>query len=58
MSLAEFFSQGGYAYFIWASYGATLVLLVGEIIQLRRNHRTILTRLGRLLRMRTRGGDS
>lgn len=58
MSLSEFFSQGGYAYFVWASYGAALVLLAGEIVQLRRHHRTILTRLGRLLRMRTRGGDS
>lgn len=58
MSVMEFLAQGGYAYYVWASYGAALVLLAGEIVQLRRNHRTILTRLGRLLRMRTRGGDS
>ncbi|MCU0834728.1 MAG: heme exporter protein CcmD [Chromatiaceae bacterium] len=56
--MMEFLSQGGYAYFVWASYGAALVLLVGEMVQLRRTHRTILTRLGRLLRMRPRGGDS
>jgi heme exporter protein D len=57
MSVGEFLSQGGYAYFVWASYGAALGLLAGEIMQVRRNHRTILTRLGRLIRMRPRGGD-
>jgi len=57
VSVLEFLNQGGYAYFVWASYGAALILLAGEIVLLRRNHRTILTRLGRLLRMRTRGGD-
>jgi heme exporter protein D len=56
MSLRDFFSQGGYAFFVWSSYGVTISLLVIEIIQLRRQSRTILARLGRLLRMRAGGG--
>jgi len=50
--MSEFFSQGGYAFYVWTSYGLTLVLLLAEIVQLRRHRRTILARLGRLIRMR------
>ena len=28
MSISEFFNMGGYAVFVWSSYGLTLVLLV------------------------------
>jgi heme exporter protein D len=57
MSVGEFLSQGGYAYFVWMSYGAALGLILFEIIQVRRERRTIFSRLGRLIRMRPRGGD-
>ena len=50
--MAEFFSQGGYAFYVWSSYGLALILLVLELIQLRNQRRTILARLGRLMRMR------
>ena len=52
--MIEFFSQGGYGAYIWGSFGLALVLLIGEVTQLRREHRTILARVGRLMRMRTR----
>jgi len=51
MSVAEFFSMGGYGTFIWSSFGVTLVLIVGEIIAVRQQHRTILQRLGRMMRL-------
>jgi heme exporter protein D len=54
--VSDFLSQGGYAFFVWSSYGMTLVLMVAEIVALRRRERTIFARLGRLMRMRTRGG--
>ena len=54
--MSDFLSQGGYAFFVWSSYGMTLVLMVAEIVALRRRERTIFARLGRLMRMRTRGG--
>ena len=50
--MSEFLSQGGYALYVWGSYGMALVLLVAEIVQLKRQRRTILTRIGRILRMR------
>jgi heme exporter protein D len=53
--VSAFFSQGGYAFFVWGAYGMAALLLVGEILQLRSRHRTILARLGRLMRMRDSG---
>ena len=52
MTITEFFHQGGYAYFVWASYGVCFALLILEIFQLRKQRRTILSRIGRLIRMR------
>lgn len=50
MSIAEFFSMGGYGAYIWSSFGATLILIAGEIIITRQQHRTILKRLSRMMR--------
>lgn len=33
-SLSEFLSMGGYALYVWGSYGVTLVLLGGEVLTL------------------------
>jgi heme exporter protein D len=55
--MSEFFSQGGYAFYVWSSYGVGVVLLVAEIVALRRERRTILARIGRLIRLRARGDD-
>jgi heme exporter protein D len=51
--MGEFFSQGGYAFYVWSSYGMALLLLIFELLQLRNQRRTILARLGRLMRMRS-----
>lgn len=32
MSLAEFFAMGGYGFYVWTSYGLTLVVLVANIV--------------------------
>ena len=34
--MSEFFAMGGYAFYVWGSYGVTLLLLFTEIILLRR----------------------
>lgn len=54
--MSEFLAQGGYAFFVWGSYGMFLALIVAEVVGLRRQRRTILARLGRLLRLRADGG--
>jgi heme exporter protein D len=40
-SLSEFISMGGYGFYVWGSYGVTLVLLAAEIIMLRSRRRRI-----------------
>jgi heme exporter protein D len=52
--MSEFLSQGGYGAYVWGAYGLTLILLAGEIWQLRRQRRTIFARLSRMVRLRTR----
>lgn len=51
--MIEFLSQGGYAFYVWMSYGACAVLMVAEVLILRRQRRTILSRVSRLVRMRS-----
>jgi heme exporter protein D len=58
MSIIEFFSQGGYAFFVWSSYGMAAVLLLAEIIHLRGRRRTISARIGRFMRMRAEVADN
>jgi heme exporter protein D len=50
--MSAFLSQGGYAFFVWSSYGMGLALLAAEVLVLHRERRTILQRLGRLARLR------
>jgi heme exporter protein D len=51
MSIAEFFHMGGYALYVWGSFGATLLLLTLEPILLRGRRRNILKRLARMARI-------
>lgn len=46
MNWSEFFSQGGYALYVWGSYLAALVLLGGEalvVISCNRKHSALYT---------------
>ncbi len=45
MSLTDFFSMGGYAPYVWGSFGVTLLVLVGEVVFLRRRRRALTQRL-------------
>lgn len=57
MSLGSFLSQGGYAFFVWGAYGMAALLLSTEMLLLRHRRRTILARIGRLIRMRAQETD-
>lgn len=37
--MSEFFAMGGYAWYVWGSYGVTLLVLLLEIITLRKRAR-------------------
>ena len=51
-SAGEFFAMGGYAFYVWGSYGITALFLLLEIALLVFRKRTITQRLGRKIRMR------
>ena len=37
--MSEFFNMGGYAFYVWGSYGVTLVLLAMEVYVLLKRKR-------------------
>ena len=48
-SLEHFLAMGGYGFFVWGSYGVTLVVLAGEVWALRQRRRAALAQLQRPL---------
>ncbi|MCV3282665.1 heme exporter protein CcmD [Aeromonas veronii] len=44
-SFSDFFAMGGYAFYVWLSFGLTLVCLVGIIISTRMKTRSLLAEL-------------
>lgn len=51
--MAEFFSMGGYGFYVWGAYGVTALLLAAEVIAVVRRRRSLLVRLRRMKRMVT-----
>ena len=51
--MAEFFNMGGYALYVWGSFGATALLMVLEPLVLRSQRRLTLQRINRLLRIKS-----
>ncbi|PLY17068.1 MAG: heme exporter protein CcmD [Sedimenticola sp.] len=51
MSVAEFFDMGGYALYVWSSFGVTAVLMVIEPLLLRKRRQSVLQRISRIIRM-------
>ena len=41
--MSEFLAMGGYAWYVWGSYGVTAVVLILEVIALRRRAREATT---------------
>ena len=48
-SPAEFFAMGGYAFYVWGSYGVAAALMVAELWLLATRRRTFLERSRRRL---------
>ena len=51
MSVAEFFSMGGFGYYVWMSMGMAFLLMVGEIFVLKSQRKTMLKQVARTIRM-------
>ncbi len=41
-SVSEFFAMGGYAFYVWGSFGLTALVAVLEVLLLRNQRKTIL----------------
>jgi heme exporter protein D len=44
-SLAEFLDMGGYAFYVWGSFGISALVVVAEVWQVRAQRRTIVRNL-------------
>ncbi len=44
-SLAEFLDMGGYAFYVWGSFGITALVVVAEVWQVRAQRRAIVRNL-------------
>ena len=44
-SIEEFFNMGGYAFYVWGSFGITALVVVAEIWQVRAKRRDVLRNL-------------
>ncbi len=49
---AEFWNMGGYALYVWGSFGVTLALMVIEPILVRQRWRAAVKRVARINRIR------
>ena len=41
-SVSDFFAMGGYAFYVWGSFGLTAAVVAGEVLLLRARRRAIL----------------
>lgn len=53
-SWTDFFNMGGYAFYVWGSYGVTALFMVVEVVLLARRRRSLFQRLARMARMNER----
>ncbi len=52
LNMIEFFEMGGYALYVWGSFGATALLMLLEPLLVRNQRRALLQRISRLVRMK------
>lgn len=53
-SFADFIAMGGYGFYVWGSFGATILIMTIEPIVAARNQKTLIARLKRQLRAELR----
>jgi heme exporter protein D len=53
--IADFFSMGGYALYVWGAFGVTAILMIAEPLLVRGRRKAILRRIARLIRINSEG---
>ena len=51
MTIGDFFHMGGYALYVWGSFGVTALVMIAEPILLRGHSRAVRRRIARLVRL-------
>jgi heme exporter protein D len=54
MSLADFLNMGGYAFYVWSSWGLALVILIANFVGPLQREKQLLRELAQRERRRTR----
>ncbi|MCW8922645.1 MAG: heme exporter protein CcmD [Gammaproteobacteria bacterium] len=57
-SWSEFFNMGGYAVFVWTSYGLALVMVVANIVSPIIERKRVISRIKRAIRRETNTGKA
>lgn len=50
MNWSEFFDMGGYAFFVWTSYGLTFIVVVANIISPILQRKKVIARIKRAIK--------
>ncbi|NNM81397.1 MAG: heme exporter protein CcmD [Burkholderiales bacterium] len=56
-SFSAFLHMGGYAFYVWSSFGLSFALLAFELVQLSLRKRTLLKRLGQIQKLNEHRGN-
>ncbi|HDK38220.1 MAG TPA: heme exporter protein CcmD [Thiolapillus brandeum] len=51
--LSEFFAMGGYALYVWGSFGVTALLMIVEPLLVRQRRKAVIQRVSRLIRLKS-----
>lgn len=51
--MSEWFAMGGHGFYIWGSFGVAALFMVVEVILVVRRRRSLIERLGRVIRMKS-----
>lgn len=54
MTVSAFFHMGGYAFYVWTSYGLATVLMIFNVVSPLRREKRLLRSIARLTRRRDR----
>jgi len=50
MNWSEFFHMGGYAFFVWTSYGLTLIVVIANIVSPIMQRKKVILRIKRAIK--------
>jgi len=51
-TVSEFFNMGGYALYVWGSFGVTAILMIAEPLLVKARRKAVLQRISRLIRIK------